>query len=118
MPWKLKTLEWLTTLTAEKLLRAIFMILVFIIFTMYLHSQSDLKKARVELMTEKENRRLEERQRTDSFNFIIKAMQVEYSEKYQSYLEAQLEKFKETNKVVTNTINKNAKIIREIKKGN
>lgn len=115
MPWRIKTLEWLTTLTAERLLRAIFMILVFILFTMYLNSQSELRKTRVELMTEKEHRRLDERQRTDSFNYIINSLRIEYSSKYQLYLEEQLEKFKETNKVVTNTISKNAKIIKQIK---
>jgi hypothetical protein len=111
----IQMLKWLTTLPAERLLKVLFIIVIFTLFTMYIKSENQIEKVRQELYLEKENRRIEERQRTDSFNYIIKLMQSEYSTKYQAYLEEQLEKVERTNKRVNTTISENARIIKNIK---
>lgn len=106
---------WLVGLSAEKLVRALLIIGILAIFTMYIKSQNDLKHQTQKYEVEMIGRRVEERQRTDSFNLIMKNIQTDCNERYEQYLKQQLDKFENANKIVTSTVKKTEKIIKSIK---
>lgn len=113
----IRTIKWLTILPGEKLVRALLMLGIVTIFTLFLSSQAENKKLRNSLSDQQELRRLEILKRTDSFNIVIQTIKNEYSAKYEKYLEEQLEKINKANREALNTMVRNAKIIKRLRNG-